>query len=83
MVLIPFCMFLLCLRKTDTYRNQEQIRSPKLALNHEKRIKTILGQFRNTHARDLLEQDQAKQLIKAGFEYVMQKDNLAYFRKRK
>ena len=27
--------------------------------------------------------DQAKQFIEAGFEYVMQKDNLAYFRNRK
>jgi len=28
-------------------------------------------------------QDQARQLIESGFEFVMQKDNLAYFRKRK
>jgi integrase len=28
-------------------------------------------------------QDQARQLIEAGFDYVMQKENLAYFRKRK
>jgi integrase/recombinase XerD len=30
-----------------------------------------------------LTSDEAKQLIESGFEYVMQKDNLAYFRKRK
>ena len=30
---------------------QEQMRGPKLSPNHKRRIKTILDQFRNTHAR--------------------------------
>jgi len=30
---------------------QEQMRSPKLSPNHKRRIKTILDQFSNTHAR--------------------------------
>jgi hypothetical protein len=51
MVLIPFCTFLSVLKKTVTQRNQEQARSPKPSLNHGRRIKTILGQFRNKHAR--------------------------------
>jgi hypothetical protein len=31
--------------------NQERTRSPKPSLNHEGRIKTVLGQFRNKHVR--------------------------------
>jgi len=51
MAIIPFCTFLPVLKKTVTHRNQEQIRSRKPSLNHGRRIKTILGQFRNKHAR--------------------------------
>ena len=51
MVLIRFCPFLLCSRRQNPQRNQEQTRSPKPSLDHEGRIKTILGQFRNKHAR--------------------------------
>ena len=53
MAIIPFCTFLPVLKKTVTQRNQEQIRSPKPSLDHGRRIKTILGQFRNKHARVL------------------------------
>jgi hypothetical protein len=51
MAIIPFCTFLPVLKKTVAQRNQEQIGSPKPSLNHGRRIKTILGQFRNRHAR--------------------------------
>jgi hypothetical protein len=51
MAIIPFCTFLPVLKKTVTQRNQEQIRSPKPSSNHGRRIKTILGQFRNKHGR--------------------------------
>jgi hypothetical protein len=51
MAIIPFCTFLPVLKKTVTQRNQEQTRSPKPSQDHGRRIKTILGQFRNKHAR--------------------------------
>jgi len=37
--------------RQNPQRNQEQTRSPKPSLDHEGRIKTILGQFGNRHAR--------------------------------
>jgi hypothetical protein len=43
--------FLPGLKKTITQRNQEQIQNPKPPVDHGRRIKTILGQFRNKHAR--------------------------------
>jgi hypothetical protein len=51
MVLIPFCKLLRVregwLRKE--FRNK--IEGQKLPSNHKRRIKTILDQFRNMHAR--------------------------------
>jgi len=38
-------------KRQNTPGNQEQTRSPKPSPGHEGRIKTILGQFRNKHAR--------------------------------
>lgn len=35
------------------------------------------------HVKVAKTQEQITQLMEAGFEYVLQKDNLAYFRKRK
>jgi hypothetical protein len=51
MVLIPFCKLLLVREGWLPQGIQEQMRSPKLSPNHKRRIKTILDQFRNKHAR--------------------------------
>jgi hypothetical protein len=51
MAIIPFCIFLPVLKKKGAQGNQEQLRSQKPCLNHGRRIKTILGQFRNRHTR--------------------------------
>jgi hypothetical protein len=51
MAIIRFCPFILCSRRDKMLRGQEQIRSLKPSPGHRGRIKTILGQFRNTHAR--------------------------------
>jgi hypothetical protein len=74
------------------------MRSPKRSPNHKRRIKTILDQFGNTHARKQLAKfeetdgymckvaatkEEISALIEAGFEYVCQKGDLMMFRKRK
>jgi len=38
-------------RRLVAARNSGTMRSPKLSPNHKRRIKTILDQFRNRHAR--------------------------------
>ena len=38
-------------RRLVAARNSGTMRSPKLSPNHKRRIKTILHQFRNSHAR--------------------------------
>ena len=38
-------------RRLVATRNSGTMRSPKLSPNHKRRIKTILDQFRNKHAR--------------------------------
>jgi len=64
MVLIPFCKLLLVRESWLPQGIQEQMRSPKLSPNHKKRIKTILDQFRNKHARSIGQASKLQSLSK-------------------
>jgi len=63
MVLIPFCKLL---RVREGWLRKEfrsKFEGQKLPSNHKKRIKTILDQFRNTHARYFAPTNQNDDLI--------------------